>query len=128
MSDYGLFKVKADKQPVGTYWEEEDFTNRTIKLKYRDSLYIFTDGFKDQYGGHKRKRLKLNRLQKLLLSVQEAQMDLQKRLLEDAFEKWRGSNEQIDDVCMFGIRMEHLKTAEGGHSPIPHARSGNRSI
>jgi len=103
--NYGLFRLKADKQPVGTYWEEEDFSSHTIKLKDRDSLYIFTDGFKDQYGGKKRKRLKYNRLQKLILSVQEAQMDLQKRLLDDAFEKWRGSHEQIDDVCVFGLRI-----------------------
>jgi hypothetical protein len=44
-------------------------------------------------------------LKKLLLSVQEAPMDLQKRLMEDAFEKWRGGNEQIDDVCAIGVRI-----------------------
>jgi hypothetical protein len=105
VADYGLFKMKADRQPVGAYWEEEDFTNRTIKLKDRDSLYLFSDGFRDQFGGKNRKRLKANRLQKLILSIQEARMELQKRLLEDAFEKWRGSNEQIDDVCVVGIRI-----------------------
>jgi serine phosphatase RsbU (regulator of sigma subunit) len=104
-ANYGLFKLKADKQTVGAYWEEEEFSNYSIKLKRRDSLYIFSDGFKDQYGGKKRKRLKSGRLQKLLLSVQEAPMELQGRLLEDAFEKWRGNNEQIDDVCVFGVRI-----------------------
>jgi serine phosphatase RsbU (regulator of sigma subunit) len=103
--NYGLYRIRADKQPVGPHWEEADFSNHSIKLKDRDSLYIFSDGYKDQYGGKKRKKLKSNRLQKLLLSVQEAPMELQRRLLEDAFEKWRGNNEQIDDVCAVGIRI-----------------------
>jgi serine phosphatase RsbU (regulator of sigma subunit) len=103
--NYGLYRLKADKQPVGPNWEKVDFSNHTIKLRDRDTLYIFSDGYKDQYGGKKRKKLKSNRLQNLLLSVQEAPMELQKRLLEDAFEKWRGHNEQIDDVCAVGIRI-----------------------
>lgn len=103
--NYGLFRIKADRQPIGVHWEENDFSDHVIKLKYRDSLYMFSDGYADQYGGKKRKKLKSRRLQELLLSVQEAPMELQKRLLEDAFEKWRGSFEQIDDVSAVGIRI-----------------------
>jgi serine phosphatase RsbU (regulator of sigma subunit) len=103
--NYCLYRLKPDKQPIGVHWEEEDFTGYKIKLRQRDSLYIFSDGYTDQYGGKSRKKLKSRRLKKLLLSVQEAPMDLQKRLMEDAFEKWRGSNEQIDDVCAIGIRI-----------------------
>ncbi len=102
---YGLYRLRADKQPIGIYWDEEEFTNHVISLHDRDSLYIFSDGYTDQYGGKKRKKLKSGRLKKLLLSVQETDMGTQKRLLEDAYEKWKGSNEQIDDVCAFGVRV-----------------------
>jgi serine phosphatase RsbU (regulator of sigma subunit) len=102
---YGLYRLKADKQPIGIYWDEEEFTNHVISLHDRDSLYIFSDGYTDQYGGKKRKKLKSGRLNKLLLSVQETDMGTQKRLLEDAYEKWKGSNEQIDDVCAIGVRV-----------------------
>lgn len=103
--NYGLFRLKADKQPIGVYWEESDFTEHVISLEERDALYMFSDGYTDQYGGKNRKKLKSKRLKKLLLSVQEAPLEMQKRLLEDAYEKWRGSNEQIDDVCAMGVRL-----------------------
>jgi serine phosphatase RsbU (regulator of sigma subunit) len=103
--DYELYKIKSDKQPIGVHWEETDFTSHLIKLQDRDSLYIFSDGFVDQYGGKKRKKFKSKKLMKLLLSLQDGSMDIQKKLLEDAFERWRGSNEQIDDVCVMGVRL-----------------------
>lgn len=102
---YELYKIKSDKQPLGVHWEETHFTSHLIQLQDRDTLYIFSDGYADQYGGKKRKKFKSKKLMKLLLSLQDGPMDLQKKLLEDAFEKWRGSYEQIDDVCAFGIRI-----------------------
>ncbi len=103
--DYELFSIKGDKQPIGVHWEETEFTNHVIKLQEQDSLYIFTDGFVDQYGGNKRKKLKTRNFKKLLLAVQDESMENQKKLIEDAFEEWRGSNEQIDDVCVLGFRI-----------------------
>jgi serine phosphatase RsbU (regulator of sigma subunit) len=103
--DYELYKIRGDKQPLGVHWEETDFSNHVIKLQDRDSLYIFSDGYVDQYGGKKRKKFKSKKLMKLLLSLQDGTMDLQKKLLEDAFERWRGTHEQIDDVCVFGLRI-----------------------
>jgi serine phosphatase RsbU (regulator of sigma subunit) len=86
------------------YWEESDFTTQVIKLKDGDSLYMFTDGIADQYGGKNRKKFKSRRLKKLLLSIQAESMEDQGKLIEAAFESWRGNNEQIDDVCMVAIR------------------------
>jgi len=103
--DYELFGLKADRQPIGVHWEEEDFSTRLIQLQDRDTLYIFSDGIVDQYGGKNRKKFKSRRLKKLLLSVQEESMDDQGKSIEEAFEKWRGSQEQIDDVCGIGIRI-----------------------
>jgi serine phosphatase RsbU (regulator of sigma subunit) len=101
---YKLYRIRADKQPIGVHWEEKDFTNLVIKLQKQDSLYMFTDGFADQYGGKNRKKFKSRRLKKLLLNIQAESMKDQKMLIEATFESWRGSNEQIDDVCMLGVR------------------------
>ncbi len=103
--DYELISIKGDKQPIGVHWEETEFTNHVIKLQENDSLYIFSDGFVDQYGGEKRKKFKTSNFKKLLLSVQTESMKNQKKVIEDAFEEWRGSNEQIDDVCVIGVRL-----------------------
>jgi serine phosphatase RsbU (regulator of sigma subunit) len=103
--EYELFAIKGDKQPIGVHWEENEFTNHSIKIQEHDSLYIFSDGFVDQYGGKKRKKFKSRNFKKLLLSVQAESMKNQKKLIEDAFEEWRGSNEQIDDVCVIGVRI-----------------------
>lgn len=102
---YQLHRLKADKQPIGVHWEEEDFTTHFIRLQDGDSLYMFTDGFADQYGGKSRKKFKSRRLKKLLLSVQEESMENQGKLIEEAYENWRDGNEQIDDVCMVGVRI-----------------------
>jgi len=103
--DYELYTIKGDRQPIGVHWEETEFSTQVIKLREHDSLYIFSDGFVDQYGGRKRKKFKSSNFKKLLLSVQAESMRNQKILIEDAFEKWRGRNEQIDDVCVIGIRF-----------------------
>ncbi|MCK4992487.1 MAG: SpoIIE family protein phosphatase [Bacteroidales bacterium] len=103
--DYELYTIKGDKQPIGVHWEEQEFTNQRIKLQEHDSLYIFSDGYVDQYGGEKRKKFKTRNFKKLLLSVQAESMKNQRKLIEEAFDKWRGSHEQIDDVCVIGVRV-----------------------
>jgi serine phosphatase RsbU (regulator of sigma subunit) len=103
--EYELYRLRPDKQPIGVHWEEADFSTRLIKLHEGDSLYMFTDGIADQYGGKNRKKYKSRRLKKLLLSVQAESMEDQGKLIEAAYENWRGSNEQIDDVCMMGVRI-----------------------
>jgi serine phosphatase RsbU (regulator of sigma subunit) len=102
--DYALYRIKADKQPIGVHWEEEDFSTQVIRLQDQDTLYMFTDGIADQYGGKNRKKFKSRRLKKLLLSIQAESMEDQRNLIEAAFDSWRGTNEQIDDVCMMGVR------------------------
>ena len=103
-NDYILYRIKADKQPIGVHWEEEDFSTQVIRLQEGDSLYMFTDGIADQYGGKNRKKYKSRRLKKLLLSIQAESMEDQRNLIVAAFDSWRGNNEQIDDVCMLGLK------------------------
>ncbi len=103
--DYEFMTLKPDKQPLGVHWEETEFTNQKMDIKEHDSLYLFTDGFVDQFGGPKRKKFKTRKFKKLLLSVQEESMENQGKAIEKAFDKWRGTQEQIDDVCVFGLRV-----------------------
>ena len=103
--DYGLQVVKADSQPIGVHWEEKPFTTKVLKLEDHDSLYIFSDGYVDQYGGKKRKKFKTRNFKKLLLKVQDESMENQRKKIDDTFLKWQGNHEQIDDVCIFGLRI-----------------------
>jgi serine phosphatase RsbU (regulator of sigma subunit) len=100
-----LFELKGDRQPFGVYWKETKFTNHRVKLRDRDTLYVFTDGFIDQFGGEQRKKFKTYRFKELLLSIQHEPMHKQKQLLDDAFSSWRGDIEQIDDLCIVGARI-----------------------
>lgn len=103
--DYQLYELKGDKQPIGVHWEETKFTSRSVMLQEQDAFYIFSDGFVDQFGGENRKKYKSLNFKKLLLSIQKDSMDVQKQALEDTFETWKGSHEQIDDVSVIGVRV-----------------------
>jgi len=105
--DNSLIEITGDKHPVGAFVGEELklFRNNDFDLKLGDTLYIFTDGYADQFGGEKGKKFKYKSLKDLLLSSQDKSMDEQKIILELQFNRWKGNLEQIDDVCIIGIRI-----------------------
>jgi len=103
--DQEIIEIKADKQPIGKFEFEKPFTTHEMDLIKGDSLYIFSDGYPDQFGGEKGKKFKTGNLKKLLLDIQNHPMEKQRELLNDEFERWRGSIEQIDDVCIIGVRI-----------------------
>ena len=70
-----------------------------------DTIYTFTDGYADQFGGPKGKKFKYKQLQEMLLAASDLPLDTQKEQLNTAFEKWKGDLEQVDDVCVIGIRI-----------------------
>lgn len=100
-----LIETKPDKQPIGNYYDSVSFNYFDIDLKKDDIIYLFTDGFQDQFGGDKGKKFKAAKLKELLLSIQHENMDNQKNIIDIAFEKWRGDLEQNDDVCIIGVRI-----------------------
>lgn len=100
-----LVELKPNKQPIGKVDNPEPFTQHKVELQKGDTLYMFTDGFADQFGGKKGKKLMYKPFKNLLLSIQEKTMDEQKALLEKYFEEWKGSLEQVDDVCVIGVRI-----------------------
>ena len=85
--------------------KDKTFTGETIQIQKGDQLYMFTDGLTDQFGGEKNKKFKRDRLKKLLLEIASNSMKEQKDLIDQAFENWRGDNEQIDDVLITGIKI-----------------------
>jgi len=100
-----LHEVKACKMPIGKYAELIPFKAHRILLHEGDTVYTFTDGYVDQFGGDKGKKFKSKPFKKLLLSIQGEKIMEQKRLLEDAFGVWKGDNEQVDDVCVIGVKI-----------------------
>ncbi|MBL0329087.1 MAG: tetratricopeptide repeat protein [Bacteroidetes bacterium] len=95
----------ANKQPIGKFENQEKFTTHNVDLLQGDTIYIFTDGFIDQFGGEKGKKFKAKALKELLLNVQHKTMEEQQILIQNAFEKWKENVEQIDDVCLIGVRF-----------------------
>ncbi|MBC7864096.1 MAG: SpoIIE family protein phosphatase, partial [Bacteroidia bacterium] len=96
----------ANKQPIGfQIGNKTPFTNHEIKIEKGDTCYMFTDGFADQFGGPKGKKFKYRQLQEILISIQDKSMSEQEIILQDAFMKWKGELEQIDDVLLIGVRV-----------------------
>ncbi|MCW3070927.1 MAG: yrrB 5 [Bacteroidetes bacterium] len=102
-----LVETKADKQPIGVFTGEEEkpFTGHRISLEKGDMIYLFTDGYADQFGGDKGKKFKYKSLQELLIAIHHKPAGDQKADLERSFENWKGRLEQLDDVCIFGMRI-----------------------
>ena len=100
-----LDEIKANKQPIGNSEFYKPFATHTIKLNIGDSIYIFTDGFQDQFGGEKGKKYMVPKLRELFLSVVHKPLDEQFSLIEVEFENWKQGREQVDDVCVIGIRF-----------------------
>jgi serine phosphatase RsbU (regulator of sigma subunit) len=101
-----LKEYKADRMPIGIYYGEKDkFTNYEINIKKNDTLYIFSDGFVDQFGGRDGVKYKTSKLKKLLAGIYSKPMAEQRRIIEDEFEKWRGSSDQVDDITFIGVRI-----------------------
>ncbi|MDP1800307.1 MAG: SpoIIE family protein phosphatase [Bacteroidota bacterium] len=101
----GLQEIKADKQPIGKYADEKPFTTHTLQLNKGDILYIFTDGYADQFGGPKGKKFKYKQLLQLLIDSHNKEMPEQKKMLDTAFKNWKAGIDQVDDVCIIGIKI-----------------------
>lgn len=100
-----LIEFKPNKQPIGYHLAMEPFINHSIKLYNGDTVYLFTDGYADQFGGQKEKKFMYKKLKELLVSIHEKPMPEQKGILITSFESWKGKLEQVDDVTIIGIRI-----------------------
>lgn len=102
--DGKIMELDHDKMPVGLGEKKADFTNYEFTLNPDDVLYLYTDGYADQFGGTKGKKFKYKQLNELLISIHKLPLKEQSEILNAAFMKWKGNNEQVDDVCIIGIK------------------------
>jgi len=101
-----LTEIKADKMPVGVdAIEESSFTNHSLQLKPGDTVYIFSDGYPDQFGGPENKKFKYGPLRELLIEISDRTMEEQKDELDRVMKQWKGDEPQVDDILIFGIRF-----------------------
>jgi serine phosphatase RsbU (regulator of sigma subunit) len=106
VKDGATDEIKGDKQPVG-YFEglEKPFTSHSLEVSKGDCVYLFSDGYADQFGGPKGKKFKYKPLKDLIFANVQKPMATQKTILIDSFDEWKGSLEQVDDVCVVGFRI-----------------------
>ena len=101
-----LIQYKADKFPVGMFiGEKQNFTNHSIQLQKGDSIYIFSDGYADQFGGPKGKKFMAGNFRQLLSDVSKLPIEKQKTMLNQTIEEWRGNLEQVDDILIIGVKV-----------------------
>jgi tetratricopeptide (TPR) repeat protein len=106
VNDTYLYEIKGNPVAIGTAIKRKQiYDNYTIELKEGESVYIFTDGFADQFGGTENKKYMYRRLREKIISIYNEPINNQKQLLEQEFEEWRGKNEQVDDICLIGVRI-----------------------
>jgi serine phosphatase RsbU (regulator of sigma subunit) len=102
---FELLEIKADKQPIGKLDVSKPFTTHSFTLSKGDSIYLFTDGYADQFGGRNGKKFKYKQLKELLLASAHLPMKEQRRVLEKTIDDWKGPLEQVDDILVIGIRI-----------------------
>ncbi len=103
--DGKLTEIKPDKQPIGKTDVRQLFTNHSINFEKGTCIYLYTDGFADQFGGPNGKKFQRAQLKELLTHSCKYPMQEQYHRLLDAFLAWKGDEEQVDDVCVIGIRI-----------------------
>ncbi len=109
-----IIEFKADKMPIGLFMKEKGyFTNHEIQLKAQDNIYLFSDGYIDQFGGPKGKKYLSKNFKKLLLEIASEPLERQRMILDETFENWKSGHEQVDDVLVMSVKIpekQQIKT------------------
>jgi serine phosphatase RsbU (regulator of sigma subunit) len=104
--DKQLQVIRADLQPVSIFMKEEKFTHHKIEVQKGDCIYIFSDGYIDQFGGKHGDKFKSKRFKELLIAISDQPMSEQKFLLDRILDKWMHDQyEQLDDILILGVRV-----------------------
>ena len=98
-------EIKPTSQPIGIVESPKKYTQHELKLNIGDTIYLFSDGFQDQFGGVKGKKYMKKNMRNFLISMQHQNMNEQKSSISAEYKKWKGNLEQIDDVCVMGVRI-----------------------
>lgn len=106
--DNELLEFKGDRHPVGGFLmgSFSSFTLHELDMQENDNYYLFSDGYSDQFGGERGKKFKYAKMKELLYSVRSEPMSTQRSILYESHELWKGNHEQVDDICVVGIKSE----------------------
>lgn len=99
-----IIQLKGDRKSVGNDFDFDSFTTQDLKLRDNDTIYLFSDGYTDQFGGNSGKKYKFRRFRTLLLSISDLPLDAQKNKLHESFLQWKIDYEQIDDILVIGFK------------------------
>ena len=104
--DKHLSRIKSDSAPIGGFrGEAPHFSKHEIDIKKGDCFYIYTDGYADQFGGEYNKKYMTRRFRQFLLKIHKEDCEIQRELLQQEFDQWKSSSEQVDDVLVIGFRV-----------------------
>lgn len=104
--EHELIELKGNKQPVGTYYRKMPFDQHEVQLLPNDTLYMFSDGYQDQFGGPFNKKITRHKFKQLIRKIAGiSDMKKQKEYLLYYYDEWKADHEQIDDVCLMGIKV-----------------------
>ena len=125
-----ILEIKGDRKNVGPNdgCGRPSFTNQKIKLEEEDIIYLFSDGYADQFGGPNGKKFKYRRFRHQLLTIHKLPMDQQKKILQENIIQWMGNLDQIDDIMILGIKPASYSLPSSALSPDFQALPSNREI
>ncbi len=104
--DGELREIRGDKFAIGSFkYGQKEYTNHTVQLQEGDQVYLFSDGYADQFGGPRGKKFLKKRFRQLLLSIAELPMHEQRTELHKSWVQWKGTEEQVDDILVLGMRI-----------------------
>ncbi len=102
---YELIEIKADKMPIGGAENAKNYQTHQVQLQQGDAIYLFSDGYADQFGGPKGKKFMYKRFKELIINMQEYAMSKQKEIFDTTMIEWKGDSDQIDDICVIGVKI-----------------------
>ena len=104
-NDLGLYEIKPNKMPIAIYNKMEKFDTQEIKLEKGDQIYLFSDGYVDQFGGEKGRKFMSKRFKQTLIENSQKPMQQQKENLNTVLKQWQGNKDQIDDILVLGVKL-----------------------
>jgi serine phosphatase RsbU (regulator of sigma subunit)/tetratricopeptide (TPR) repeat protein len=104
-SDYILYEIPADKMPISHFLKMDKFRSQELEIFEGDNIYLFSDGYPDQFGGPRGKKFKYKPFKYMLLDNANLTMEKQHKVLEDTLDSWKGSHDQVDDICIIGLKI-----------------------
>ena len=106
ISDNDFIVHRGDNMPISIYYKEKPFSDKIISLGDNDLIYLFSDGYMDQFGGEDNKKFMRNNFKKLILSMKDVPFERQKNELHEHLLKWKKNQDQIDDITVVGVNLK----------------------